>query len=108
MQVINMRKIEKGGLIAEFELYLEFNNMPLFVIPGWKLLRRKDNGELMVMSPRTLYTDYKTKQQKEGSIFKGRLNPKVEEIIFNLAIEEYGGPEPTQLQAPIPDDDIPF
>jgi hypothetical protein len=92
MKVINLRKIDKGGLIAEFELYLEINGLPLFVIPGWKILKNKANGSYMLMTPRTLYMDWKTKVQKEGSIFKGRLNPKIEQIIFNLAMASYGGP----------------
>ena len=103
MKVINLRKIDKGGLLAEFEVYLEFNNLPLFVIPGWKLLKKKADGKLMIITPRTLYTDYKTKEQKEGSVFKGRLNPKVEEIIFNLALAEYQGEQTSE-----PESDIPF
>ena len=91
MIVQNMRKIESGGLLAEFEIYVEINKLPLFVIPGWKLVRKKTDGQRMVMTPRTLYIDYKTKEQKEGSIFKGRLNPKIEAIILNLASEAYDG-----------------
>lgn len=103
MIVQNMRRIDAGGLLAEFEVYLEFNNLPLFVIPGWKLLRKKADGQRMIMTPRTLYTDYKTKAQKEGSIFKGRLNPKIEEIILNLANQAYdGNNQPSEAE------DIPF
>lgn len=106
MIIQNLRKIDAGGLLAEFEVYLQHNNLPLFVIPGWKLLRKKADGQLMIMTPRTLYVDYKTKEQKEGSVFKGRLNPKIEQIILNLAIQEYEGIGPaTKTGTP---DDIPF
>lgn len=104
MKISNMRKIDKGGLIAEFELYLEYNQIPLFVIPGWKLLRKKSDGQYMVLTPRTLYVDWRTKEQKEGSVFKGRLNPKIEEIIFNLAMEEYQRSSTPETSDP----DIPF
>ena len=100
MKVTNFRRIDKGGLKAEFELYLEYNKTPLFVIPGWKLVARKTDGKLMVMSPRTLYVDYKTKEQKEGSVFKGRLNPQVEKMILDLALNEYSGQQS--------ESDIPF
>jgi hypothetical protein len=107
MKVINLRKIDKGGLIAEFELYVENIGLPLFVIPGWKILKKKSDGAFMIMAPRTLYQDWKTKEQKEGSIFKGRLNPKIEEIIFNLAMTEYGQPEAKQEMSDS-SEDIPF
>jgi len=51
MKVINLRKIDKGGLIAEFELYVENNGLPLFVIPGWKILKKKSDGAFMIMAP---------------------------------------------------------
>ena len=107
MKIANMRKIDKGGLKAEFEVYLEYNNLPLFVIPGWKLITIKLNGKYGIITPRTLYIDYKTKEQKEGSVFKGRLNQKIEEIILNLAMVEYGASNPP-LADESNQDDIPF